>query len=228
MFQDGYHFPNVVDVHESNGITDGDIDTMSKLLDLSSNEKEVLKECVFRFKNAELFGSLINNFEYESGIYESLLVKVQGKEGTIDFPDMVAMLTFNKYYDLICTLLKQATYMSSRYDCMVTNPPYISPTECGEEVKQYAETFYPDSKKDMCTMFIERCFQYTKSKGLSGMITMQAWMTSATYKKLREKMIKCINILSMVQLGPRAFEDISGEVVQTTTWVMRCRNGNIH
>ena len=228
LFQDGYHFPNVVDVHESNGITDGDIDTMSKLLDLSSNEKEVLKECVFRFKNAELFGSLINNFEYESGIYESLLVKVQGKEGTIDFPDMVAMLTFNKYYDLICTLLKQATYMSSRYDCMVTNPPYISPTECGEEVKQYAETFYPDSKKDMCTMFIERCFQYTKSKGLSGMITMQAWMTSATYKKLREKMIKCINILSMVQLGPRAFEDISGEVVQTTTWVMRCRNGNIH
>ena len=118
--------------------------------------------------------------------------------------------------------------MSASYDCMVTNPPYISPTECGEEVKQYAETFYPDSKKDMCTMFIERCFEYTKSVGLSGMITMQAWMTSTTYKKLRDKMINKVRIVSMVQLGPRAFEDISGEVVQTTAWVMRCKNGNIH
>ncbi len=228
LFNKGYHFPKVVDIHESNGITDSDINTMSKLLALSDSDKEILKECVFRFKNAEYFGSLINHFEYETKEYEDLLNKLQSKAGEVDFLDVVVMLTYNKYFELICTLIKQAMYMSASYDCMVTNPPYISPTECGEEVKQYAETFYPDSKKDMCTMFIERCFEYTKSVGLSGMITMQAWMTSTTYKKLRDKMINKVRIVSMVQLGPRAFEDISGEVVQTTAWVMRCKNGNIH
>ena len=53
LFQEGYHFPNVVDVHESNNITDNDVEVLAKLLSLNGDEKEVLKECVFRFKNAE-------------------------------------------------------------------------------------------------------------------------------------------------------------------------------
>lgn len=221
LFQDGYHFPNVVDVHESNGITDGDIDTISKLLELSFDEKEVIKECVFRFKNAEYFGSLINNFEYESNVYACLLDKIQGKEGTIDFPDMVVMLTFHKYYELICTLLKQATYMSAQYDCVVTNPPYLNPSACEDVMKEYAQTFYPDSKTDTCVMFIERCLGYGKKEGLQALITMHSWMFLSSYEKLRARLINEMSIISMLHLGPRAFEDISGEVVQTTSWIMR-------
>lgn len=221
LFQDGYHFPNVVDVHESNGITDGDIDTISKLLELSVDEKEVIKECVFRFKNAEYFGSLINNFEYESNVYACLLDKIQGKEGTIDFPNMVVMLTFNKYYELICTLLKQAAYMSAQYDCVVTNPPYLNPSACEDVMKEYAQTFYPDSKTDTCVMFIERCLEYGKKEGLQALITMHSWMFLSSYEKLRARLINEMSIISMLHLGPRAFEDISGEVVQTTSWIMR-------
>lgn len=221
LFQDGYHFPNVVDVHESNGITDGDIDTISKLLALSDKEKEVVKECVFRFKNAEYFGSLINNFEYKSSDYATLLSKIQGKEGTIDFPDMVAMLTFNKYYDLICTLLKQAAYMSAQYDCVVTNPPYLNPTACNDELKQYAATFYPDSKSDTFAMFIERCMEYLNAKGFQAMITMHSWMFLASYDALRKKILSSATTISMLHLGARAFEDIGGEIVQTTSFILK-------
>lgn len=228
LFQEGYHFPNVVNVHESNSVTDSSIDTIAKLLGINSDEKEVIRETVFRFENAESFGSLVNNFAYQPEVYLDILSKIEGRENDVVFGDLFEADVFRRYYGLICTLLKQASYMNSQYDCVVTNPPYISPTECVEHMKKYAESFYPDSKKDLCTMFIERCLQYVKNNGLVGMITMQAWMTSTTYKKLRQKLIRNVLVVSMAHLGSRAFEDISGEVVQTTTWVMRCKNGNIY
>ena len=111
--------------------------------------------------------------------------------------------------------------MSSQYDCVVTNPPYLNPSACGDEMKNYASTFYPNSKTDMFAMFIERCIDYVKKVGLMGMITMHAWMFIASYEKLRQKLIANTEIVSMLHLGPKAFEDIGGEVVQTTSWVMR-------
>ena len=134
---------------------------------------------------------------------------------------MLEAEVFRKYYGLICTLLKQASYMSSQYDCVVTNPPYLNPGSCGEEMKNYASTFYPDSKTDMFAMFIERCIEYAKDEGLQGMITMHSWMFLSSYEKLREKMLDKMTIVSMVHVGARAFEDIGGEVVQTTSWIMR-------
>lgn len=42
-----------------------------------------------------------------------------------------------------------------------------------------------------------------------------------SYEKLRGKLIKDSTIISMVHLGARAFGDIGGEVVQSTSYVMR-------
>lgn len=228
LFDNSYHYPNVLDVHESNNMSQKDIDVMSKILRLKADEKRCLEECTFKFVNAEYYGSLINNFEYASNKYKALLEKITHQETTMEFNDIFEADIYRKYYHLICSLLKQAEYMNSRFDCVVTNPPYVSPTECADVIKKYAETFYPDSKKDLCTMFIERCLQYVRQRGLCGMITMQGWMTATTYKKLRIKLNGSISIISMVHLGSRAFEDISGEVVQTTSWVMRCKDGNIY
>ena len=88
-------------------------------------------------------------------------------------------------------------------------------------MKKYAATFYPDSKTDMFAMFIERGMQYVKKTGLQAMITMHSWMFLSSYEKLRDKLLSKSIMVSMVHLGARAFEDISGEVVQTTSWVMR-------
>lgn len=223
LFQDGYHFPNVVDVHESNNITDNDVDVLAKLLSLSSDEKEVLKECVFRFNNAEYYGSLINNFEYSSDVYGELLSKISEKEGKIYFGDLFETRIFQRFYGLVCVLVKQAMYMSDHYDCVVTNPPYLNPGSCGDEMKSYAATFYPDSKTDMFAMFIERGMEYVKKSGLQAMITMHSWMFLGSYEKLRKKLIRETIVVSMAHLGPRAFEDIGGEVVQTTSWVMKVK-----
>ena len=221
LFDDGYHFPNVIDVHESNGISQSKINTMAKLLHLTESEKTKLEECMFRFINAEYFGSLINNFEYTSDEYKQLLEKIESMESEVVFDDFFESNTFNKYYEWITILVRQAQYMSSEYDCVVTNPPYLNPSSCRNEMKEYATHFYPASKTDLFAMFIERGMEYVKSIGLQSMITMHSWMFLTSYEKLRMKIINNSTVISMLHLGAHAFEDIGGEVVQTTSWVMR-------
>ena len=57
------------------------------------------------------------------------------------------------------------------------------------------------------------------------MITQQAWMFTSIYEALRIK-LKSSSIVTLVQLGARAFEEISGEVVQTASFVIRNTYGN--
>ena len=221
LFNGKYHFPKVIDIHESNRITDSDVTTMANIMKLDDKEIEIFKESIFCFKNAEYYGSLINNFEYKPEEYASVREKMEEKEGKVEFSDTFQWTVYQQYYELVKLLLSQAEYMSAKYDCVVTNPPYLNPSECGDEVKQWAVACYPDSNTDMFAMFIERCLKYVKNIGLSAMITMHSWMFLSSYEKLRTKLIDDIKVISMLHLGPRAFEDISGEVVQTTTWVMR-------
>ena len=50
------------------------------------------------------------------------------------------------------------------------------------------------------------------------MITQQAWMFLSSFEKLRAKLSDTVN---MAHLGARAFEEIGGEIVQTTSFVVR-------
>ena len=56
------------------------------------------------------------------------------------------------------------------------------------------------------------------------MITQHAWMFLSSFEKLRAKLLQKDSI-NMVHLGARAFDEIGGEVVQTTSFVLR--NGHI-
>ena len=72
----------------------------------------------------------------------------------------------------------------------------------------------------MFAVFIEKCNSLTDRNGFCSMITMHGWMFLSSYERLREKMA-LIETLNMVHLGTRAFDEIGGEVVQTTAWIQR-------
>lgn len=225
LFHENYAFPNVTDVKESNGITDNDVDVISRLMNLTSSEKKIIEEVVFKYKDAEYFGSLINNFDYSADEYRQLYTKISDKEKMSTPADIFEHQIVNDWYELICELIKTAYVMNDTYDCVVTNPPYQSPSGCGEEMKKYALKFYPDSKTDMYAMFIERCLKYKNAIGLQGMITMHGWMFQDHFKNLRRNLLINMDIISMAHLGKRAFEDIGGEIVQTTAWVSCSSHG---
>ena len=84
----------------------------------------------------------------------------------------------------------------------------------------YVKKHYPNSKSDLFAVFIERCNELIKKNAFQGMITQHAWMFLSSYEKLRAKLLK-VDIVNMAHLGARAFEEIGGEVVQTTSFVLR-------
>lgn len=113
----------------------------------------------------------------------------------------------------------QAEYLSRSYHCVVTNPPYLG-KGIGAKLKDYITKEYPDSKTDTMATFMERCTDFCTNNGKWGMINMQSWMFLGTYENLRLKIIEKYQIDSLLHLGPRTFDEISGEVVQNSAFIV--------
>jgi hypothetical protein len=129
---------------------------------------------------------------------------------------------------------KAARLLAGKYTLVATNVPYLGRGKQSDELKQYCEQQYPDAKADLATCFVERClafcarsrscqtsdgakppprsgdFGYTGSVAL---VTPQNWLFLGTYKKLRKRLLEDVSWNVVARLGPRAFETISGEVV---------------
>lgn len=110
--------------------------------------------------------------------------------------------------------------LARRHDCVVANPPYMGSSSFGPFMSKWVKKNYPDVKSDLCTCFIERGFNLTKDRGYAAMITMQSWMFLGSFEKMRSSLIGSKSILSMLHLGPRAFDAIGGEVVNVTADVV--------
>ena len=110
--------------------------------------------------------------------------------------------------------------LATHYDVVVTNPPYMGASGMGTKLSKYVKDNYPDSKSDLFAVFIEKCGYMAKKNAYQAMITQHAWMFLSSFEKLRNK-LQMMDIVNMAHLGSRAFEEIGGEVVQTTSFVIR-------
>jgi len=120
----------------------------------------------------------------------------------------------------VLPLVRQAEAMAQKYDVVVTNPPYMGSSGMSAKLSDYVKSNYPDSKSDLFAVFMERCGQMVKKNRYQAMITQHAWMFLSSFEKLRSKLLS-LDTVNMAHLGARAFEEIGGEVVQTTSFVLR-------
>ena len=118
-------------------------------------------------------------------------------------------------------LVRQAELLSGQYDAVVANPPYMGGRGMYAPVKNFAADQFPDAKGDLFACFIERGYTLAKDVGQQAMVTMQSWMFLSSFEQMRERMLREKTISSMAHLGSRAFGSISGEIVQTTMFVLR-------
>lgn len=173
------------------------------------------------FQDAKEFGSILNldcTVEQSDNLKNHL---DELKEESIN-EDLVAQSEISELNDLLKPLIKQAKLLVQKYDVVITNPPYMPPSP---RQKSYVQKNYPDSKSDLFAVFIEKCHLLTKKNAYQAMITMHSWMFLSSFEKLRNKLLINNTIINMAHLGARAFEDIGGEVVQTTAFVFD--NANI-
>ncbi|MBD5099707.1 MAG: BREX-1 system adenine-specific DNA-methyltransferase PglX [Clostridiales bacterium] len=185
---------------------------------LSAEQIEDIEYLAEQFRYAKTIGSLLKikqmNWDRIDNTINILEQKVVYNVFNLEL--------LNIAIPLIKRLVVQAKILANKYDVMITNPPYIGISSMESQVKDYAVTFYPNSKTDMFAMFMET--EFVKPNGFCAMINMHSWMFLSSYENLRKSILMTKEIVTMAHLGARAFETIGGEVVQTTTFVIR--NGN--
>lgn len=114
-------------------------------------------------------------------------------------------------------MAKAAAILSQKYDAVITNPPYMGGSGMNAKLSAFVKARYADSKADLFACFIERCAKFAKPHGYYAMITQHAFMFLSSYEKLRKKLALKTTV-NMAHLGARAFDEICGEVVQTTAF----------
>lgn len=199
--------PNIYSIRESNGIQTMTIEYFHKN---DPKLKADIERIVTEMRDAKEYGSILNITPVD---FAGLYARFDEIRNDINMMQMSAL-------DELLPLVKCAELLAQKYDVVVTNPPYMAVSNAGAKVNDYVKKNFPDSKADLFAVFIERCGQMAKKNGYQAMITQHAWMFLSSFEKLRTKLL-AVDIVNMAHLGARAFEEIGGEVVQTTSFVIR-------
>jgi type II restriction/modification system DNA methylase subunit YeeA len=205
--------PNLCAIQESNSLVS--FEHGAGQLSLDDLHRETANYLIKVFRDAKEYGSILN---IEPRDYDGLLSYIeQLRQNGAD--DLLMSMWLNNISEVMPALIKQAKIMAQKYDVVVTNPPYMG-KGMNAKLSEFVKKNYPDSKSDLFAVFIEKCGAITKADCYQAIITQHSWMFLSSYEKLRVKIL-IKNIVNMVHLGAKAFEEIGGEVVQTTIFVLR-------
>lgn len=116
--------------------------------------------------------------------------------------------------------LKLMMALTDKYAAVVMNPPYMGSGNMNAVLSKYVKDNYPNGKADLFAVFMEVAKSLLSVYGKYGMINMQSWMFLSSFETLRTNMLKETCIDSMLHLGPHTFDELSGEVVQNTAFVI--------
>jgi hypothetical protein len=178
--------------------------------DLAKDDEELqgaVKWMQQTFKDAPTLGSLIEPTKsienLENAPWERLQRAIAEKSGVSNETKAVAQ-----------GLAKASGLLSEKYEWVITNVPYLVRGKQSDKLKKYCETYYPDAKNDLATVFLKHCLSLCELDGFSSIVLPQNWLFLSSYTKFRENLFRSITWNQVARLGSGAFETISGEVVK--------------
>jgi hypothetical protein len=170
---------------------------------------EELANCFDLLRNANTLGSIMQ-FELDEDIYQMVKSYYEEWRQEENLPKNIQALMPS--VELIIAL-------TEKYHVVLMNPPYM-PTNKTDVLSLYVNEHYPDTKPDLFSVFMNVAQDCVVENGKYGMINMQSWMFLSSFEKLRKWWLENQQIDSLLHLGPRTFDELSGEVVQNVTFVV--------
>lgn len=200
--------PHVIAIAESNSADREAVDYFCKG---DGGLKKAMKTVITELHDAKEYGSILTCTRQD---WDALYAR---------FGEVYDEISLHRDEALaLLPIVRTAEALSQQYDVVVTNPPYMGSSGMSAKLSEFVKKTFPDSKSDLFAVFIERCGQMAKQNGYQAMITQHTWMFLSSFEKLRAK-LQAVDTVNMAHLGARAFEEIGGEVVQTTSFVL-CRS----
>ncbi|OXM13288.1 BREX-1 system adenine-specific DNA-methyltransferase PglX [Paenibacillus herberti] len=204
---------NVISIQESNGLP---VDDLVRLISQNETDSKEILRLLEDFKNAKNFGSILIPDKIDIEKYLQRIKSLYNEEIQSLF-DVEAINHLPK----LEYLLRQAQLLNDKYDVVITNPPYLGAGAMNAQLTDYTKRVFPDSKSDLFAVFMERCNIFVKDNGYQSQINQHSWMFLSSYEILRKNILNSQTFISMLHLGPHAFEEINGEVVQSTSYIIR-------
>lgn len=198
---------NIINIVESNNM---DIDAIANTLATRDVSADTIKSLLDNFENAQTYGSLIK-------IKHDLIEKLDDIAAMIAKAETANDMIKQEYANQLKPFVIMAQYLTQKYDCVVANPPYMGSGRYNPVLKDFAVAMYPDSKADLCTMFMEQALALIKINARYAMINQQAWMFLSSFETLRDNLLANTTIMSMAHMGFGAF----GADFGTTAFVIR-------
>lgn len=214
-FADAHILPHVMDMAHVNpkmdekALSEACMEFMGGYEDVAG---EMLAEDFEILKEAEDLGSIMcfnNDKEYLSMLCHQYAEWTEN--GTDDCPENIKLLLPG---------VKVILALTENYHALVMNPPYMGGGKMNSVLSKYVKDNYEEGKADLFSVFMVMGMEHLVDGGKMAQINMQSWMFLSSFEKLRNIFLHNYIIDSMLHLGPRTFDELSGEVVQNTAFVL--------
>ena len=164
--------------------------------------------------HADTLGSIMK-FGISEQTRNAVMVRTQEYEEQLANGEIVpsSILLLVPYMRIILAL-------AQKYAALCMNPPYMGSKHYDKLLNKYVNDNYKDGKSDLFSVFMQMGMERLAANGKMAQINMQSWMFLSSFEKLRKQFLPHYNIDNMLHLGPRTFDELSGEVVQNTAFVL--------
>lgn len=212
-FADAHCLPNVLTMPVCDSYTIKD--TLGHFvcayhLDWINVDRKELEDAFDLMKDADSLGSIMR-FEISQDTREHLVEAVNAYDAEPKYTE-----AFKNLIDGFRLILA----LTENYHALVMNPPYMGGGKMNSVLSKYVKDNYEEGKADLFSVFMQMGMERLIDGGKMAQINMQSWMFLSSFEKLRTQFLTHYNIDNMLHLGPRTFDELSGEVVQNTAFVL--------
>ena len=179
--------------------------TVLSRVEFTSEEKALMPRCRENLKlldaaaHLDECGSLFKPSRKDMADIERDLASLAG-EGSL-FADAAR--------DKLGRLQAELLPLAERYDVVVANPPYMGSNNMNKWLADWTKRAYPDSKRDLCTCFIERGQNLTIDRGYEALITSDTCMYISSFEQLRKNILSRSTIVCFIDTrGTNAHPDV--------------------
>ena len=184
------------------------------LLGGNADMVQELTDAILLMDHANTLGSIMK-FDISEQTRNVVMVRTQEYEEQLANGEIVpsSIMLLMPYMRIILAL-------TQKYAALCMNPPYMGSGRFDEVLSKYVKDNYADAKADLFSVFMQMGMERLAPNGKMAQINMQSWMFLSSFEKLRKQFLTHYNINNMLHLGPRTFDELSGEVVQNTAFVL--------
>ena len=210
-FADAHIMPRVLDMPEPYPYKDNLRETLPHFF-LGGNQEMIQEVCdaIELMDQAKNLGSIMK-FNISERTRNAIMIRMEEYEKETHVPEAIRQLI--PYMSIILVL-------TEKYSALVMNPPYMGNGNMNETLSNYVKRNYEEGKADLFSTFMLLAIDRIADNGKYGMINMHSWMFLSSFEKLRRSLLDNEHIDSLLHLGPRTFDELSGEVVQNAAFVI--------